>query len=205
MKKVLRVLTAFAVISLGSAWADSVTLGPGSCGDSDCGPLVFVVNTTNSTASLTVTNTDSITWYLQMFSLNVFSGNITATDNGNTGGETITITQDANGSNGILGSCDGGGPKSAFCVLVTSDGAISAGTSVTYNFNIAGGTALSSDSDDWHLKALVTRCDTERCDDPVAISTGPGNGTAVPEPASMALLGTGMLGVGTFLRRRLGI
>jgi len=209
MKKSLLVLVALLVLGVGSAMADSVTIGPGDpCGaaGNDCGPFSFEITTDGTTASLTVTYVGpdtGNTWTLSYFTLNLFTNDITASgDLTQNGGITITNdTQGNNGNNGGAGGCNKNGPNSAFCVVVTNGYVLDFGDSVTFNFDIDGGTL--KDIDDWHLQAVLLE-DGEG-QGRVALSTTPGGGNEVPEPASMALLGTGMLGAGTFLRRKLGL
>src|SRR4029453_16522803 len=109
----------------------------------NCGPFVFTVNATATTASLTIDNTSGQTWYLQFFSLSLYQNGAlgVTTDAGNTTAvQTFTIFS-GQGNNGQQ-ICNQSGPTGAFCVQITGGPgaeAIAGGGSVTYAFNITNG------------------------------------------------------------------
>jgi len=201
-KVALAVAVTFTLLLLPAASAETLILGPGACGapGQNCGPFAFTINATDTSVTFSIENTDSADWLLQAFSLYLWNGTITASFNagGLLDGSIDNNTQQNNGG----GNCNSNGPNGAFCVDF-ADYLISAGQTYTWMFDIADGTLLNLD--DWHVQGLLTCAAGEQCADPgrVALSTGPG--VATPEPTSLMLFGSGLIGFGTLLRRKVNL
>lgn len=203
MKRIaLGVAVTFALLLLPAASADTLTLGPGACGlpGQDCGPFIFTADATDTSVTFSIQNTDSADWLLQAFSLYFWDGTITATFNagGLQDGSIDNNTQQNNGA----GNCNANGPNGAFCVDFTNY-LVSGGQTYTWMFDIADGTVL--DLNDWHVQVLLTCAPGEECADPGRVALSTTAGTQVPEPSSLALFGSGLIGVASLLRRKVNL
>ena len=201
--KVLLIVSALLLLVPSSMWADTWTSN---------GYTFNVSATTGGTygfyqVTITATNSNSTTGYWQGFSLKDMFGTLTqATVNSGPGTATAHI-----GFNNGSGNCSGNDQYS-FCVDMGLGSAIGAnGGSSTVVISLNGNGVLSSE-DIWHLQTLVTdrMCSGVGCtgtDDRytktlVAISSTGTPTTQTPEPATMSMLASGLLGVGLLGRRK---
>jgi PEP-CTERM motif len=198
---------AVLVLALGSmAKADTWTLAPGLSAD---GSLALGAGSTY-TLTLTYSNATAFDAGVDWFSLQLFSNNITissATIGGANFGTGNTWESFANekGNNGADACTDAGHPG-----WLCADGGtnifatIGAGSSLTF---VLSGTYTGTAFDPINhlMSSGCTKVVSNSCD---ANGTGSWNISApvdgqVPEPGSLALFGTGILGMAGYLRRKL--
>ena len=179
----------------GAANADTVTVGD----------LTFTATVTGTTATLTIQCTDSAcsNWFLGDVTLKGFNFTGTPMLGSAPAGYALANGGQDNNAVGNGGGCNGTQKGKAVCWDAPSTLTTQLGNGViTFTANISGGTTGTlhvqatgySNDEGWQKQGGKT----------FAISsdlTGGGGNVNTPEPASMLLLGFGLLGV-PFLRRK---
>jgi PEP-CTERM motif len=218
--KIFSLLTAVAlVMALSSvAKADTVTTlyctGGNTCytNAADAGSSYWQftadMNASGGTFTFTLTVTavnqggkDGIDAGLNHFSGQLSWGDVTSVAYVSGFSNGWTDVEANKGDNG--GSC-GGKAKGAFCGSSTNSTDISLGADGSVTFKVTGNYNGTYDPNaDWNFQASADNL-TSGSGNAFALSltVGP-DGTVVPEPGSLMLFGTGLLGAAGFLRRKL--
>lgn len=209
---------AIVFLSVGAANADMVlTLNKsngwgtqGSCDSStgtNCQSYSFTIDLhNNGDLTFSVTNGNDKTAYIGSFSIQLYSAAVTGGNNpvpytggitGSPAGVYDLHYDKANNS----GSCSSNAVTGTVCVSIFSGAqqGVAAGDTVTFDLGRiqSTGTVLSS----WDILANGQATSSGGNGNIFALTTH-GTPTETPEPASLALLGAGMLALGGMVRRR---
>lgn len=213
MKKFISIL-ALALLAITSAAADTISVGQtvtynyslNSTSGTLTATATFTLNSTNS-MTVSITNTSpSNSWNsrpaltaigfnttptLSLTGLTALTSNVSQWHvNGNTGIGNYEI------SAGDAGVCNQGPPPGSSLDNNNPNGdALCVGNTGSFTLTFSG---LSPTANGFIIDASIVKFQTE-----IDSYQVPGGGNQVPEPASLALLGTGLLSAGGFLRRKL--
>lgn len=199
----------FAVCALTSpSYADTLVLGPtdtngictGSTSGASCGGYQFTISFDRTTSVLTFTvqpGPNATPAYLQGFGLTMFNGTISATPSAsNPAG--FSIVNDAKINNGS-GTCGNQTHPGSLCVFTPGNGLL-IGSGLTLQFTISGWTGVQPS---WHVMSTGTGCASGSSCGNVFALTNDGTPSTVPEPSSLVMLGSGLLGAVGVVRKKL--